>query len=228
MIVGKGLFACAMKDIDRDGVIFFCSGVSNSEEVLKENFDREKKLLKNYYGTNDRIIYFSSYFVNFSGYQAKPYYRHKAEMEELVSSNFRNYTIFRLPQVVGRSFNSHTLTNFIYSMIKSNTKFNLYSNAKRNLLDIDDAVLFVKYALDENKFLNTVVSLAEPESKTVEYIVSVFEKVMGQKAITEIVVSDETAITDVVSEETIKIFGKLGVLFDREYMERLIMKYYGD
>ena len=46
MIVGRGLIASLFVNVDKDNVIFFASGVSNSLEVRDEEFLREENLIK--------------------------------------------------------------------------------------------------------------------------------------------------------------------------------------
>ena len=46
--------------------------------------------------------------------------------------------IFR--EIVGLNKNPYTLTNFFYNKIKNNESFHVWSNAKRNLLDVEDAI----------------------------------------------------------------------------------------
>ncbi|MCU7543226.1 hypothetical protein [Riemerella anatipestifer] len=46
MIVGKGLVASLFTNVDREDIIFFASGVSNSLEVRMEEFVREENLVR--------------------------------------------------------------------------------------------------------------------------------------------------------------------------------------
>ncbi|MCD8554001.1 hypothetical protein [Seleniivibrio sp.] len=227
MIVGKGLFANAMKSIDRGDTIFFCSGVSNSSETDKNNFLREENLLMSFKCTANKLIYFSSYFVNFDNYTKQLYYRHKKNMELLVAENFENYTIFRLPQVVGKCGNIHTLTNYLHSKISAGEKVNIFKNAKRNLLDIDDVTLFVSYILEKGLYANNIVSFAEPVSHSVSDIVDAFETILGLKIEKDFVSSLEEPYRDVVDKDVLEICKNLGIVFDETYIERLLKKYYG-
>ena len=53
MIVGNGLIANLFKNEDRENVVFFASGVSNSLETEKSAFLREENLLRN---TSQKIL----------------------------------------------------------------------------------------------------------------------------------------------------------------------------
>ena len=57
MIVGNGLIANLFKNEDRENVVFFASGVSNSLETEKSAFLREENLLRN---TSQKILKKSS------------------------------------------------------------------------------------------------------------------------------------------------------------------------
>ena len=130
MIIGKGMIANALKEIDMDEVLFFCSGVSNSQETNENEFLREKNLLKSYENSNKKIIYFSSYFLNFKQYLTNRYYSHKLEMEQIIQNSYENYTIYRLPQIVGNSKNLNTLTNYLFNKITNHEPLNIYKNTK--------------------------------------------------------------------------------------------------
>lgn len=47
MIIGNGLIANLFTEHDRENIIFFASGVSNSLETEKSAFLREENLLRN-------------------------------------------------------------------------------------------------------------------------------------------------------------------------------------
>ena len=46
MIIGNGLIAKSLQEIDSENVLFFASGVSNSLETRDSEFEREYFLLK--------------------------------------------------------------------------------------------------------------------------------------------------------------------------------------
>ena len=51
MIIGNGNIARALKDIDRDDLLFFASGVSNSQEDRESEYKREMELLLDHAGS---------------------------------------------------------------------------------------------------------------------------------------------------------------------------------
>jgi hypothetical protein len=52
MIIGNGIIANAVRSYDREDIIFFASGVSNSLETRVSEFEREFSLLKTVYENN--------------------------------------------------------------------------------------------------------------------------------------------------------------------------------
>jgi hypothetical protein len=108
MIVGKGDIASVLND--RDGAIFFASGVSNSNETRDSEFMREIELLDK----QDRskcIFYFSSITLDDMSKNSQ-YLQHKRSMELLVKSNFENYNIIRIGNITWGS-NPNTFINYI-------------------------------------------------------------------------------------------------------------------
>lgn len=146
MIVGNGMIASAFKSYfgDDPDVIVFASGVSNSRENRGEEFLREKKMLMECMSYEKFTFYFSTCSVNDPELLDAPYVVHKKEMETLVRSA-KDYAIFRLPQVVGKTPNPNTLTNYLYRQIMSGSNFKVWRHATRNLIDVDDVASIVSY-----------------------------------------------------------------------------------
>jgi len=106
MIVGTGDLAKAIND--RSGALFFCSGVSNSQETEYAAFKRERELLM----VQDKSLCLF-YFGSISMYTvSSPYTRHKAKMELLIKSNWNHYNIVRLGNISWGS-NPNTFLNYI-------------------------------------------------------------------------------------------------------------------
>lgn len=226
MIVGSGMIAHAMENIDNDSLIFFCSGVAKSMETDTKEYQKEKQLLEKFYGTDQSIIYFSSYFVNFDSYLAQPYYQHKFEMESLIKENFEFFKVFRLPQVVGFSKNKHTLANFLFNAISKSETIDVYKNATRNLIDIDDIVKVVDYINRNNTFINQAANIIGSKNYSVEEIIECFENVIGNKAIKKVKEHQAVEIDIILSNEVTSIYEQLNISFDENYLEKVLRKYY--
>lgn len=112
MIIGSGDIAKTLieEGLDRDGFTFFASGVSNSKETRKEEFQREAELL-NAQSAYQQIVYFSSLCVYYS---YSDYARHKTKME-FRAGGFQFCTIIRLGNITwGR--NPNTIINYFKSL----------------------------------------------------------------------------------------------------------------
>ena len=110
MIVGKGDIASVLND--REGTIFFASGVSNSNETRDSEFMREIELLDKQDRTKC-LFYFSSISVDdIQKIGSNKYLQHKLRMELLVKSNFENYNIIRIGNITWGS-NPNTFINYI-------------------------------------------------------------------------------------------------------------------
>ena len=226
MVIGNGMLASAMRSIDRDDIIFFCSGVSNSSETAQEAFLREQNLLLEQIHPDKRFVYFSSYFVNFEIFLAKEYYQHKLRVEKLIATRCEKYTIYRLPQIVGHSNNPATLTNFIYNKIMSNETIPVFMNSKRNLLDIPTVTKVIGHINTENLFLNKTVNLVSTINYDVESIIDAIEIITEKKAKKKLTVNSENDFPILLGEEMRQIFSTLGIVFDETYLEKIIKTYY--
>ena len=116
MIIGKGDIASILND--REGVIFFASGVSNSSETRKSEFQREMSLLEQQDKTKC-IFYFSSITIdNKEKFEVSKYLQHKKRMEDYVIANFENYNIIRIGNITWGT-NPNTFLNYIRNKIKN-------------------------------------------------------------------------------------------------------------
>lgn len=111
MIIGNGDIASVLPE--REDLMFFASGVSNSLEIRYEEFKREKDLLfeQDY---DKHIVYFSTLSIF---YKDSPYTRHKKKMEQYVRM-FNHYTIVRLGNITWGK-NPHTIINYFKNKISA-------------------------------------------------------------------------------------------------------------
>lgn len=105
MVIGHGDIAQVLPD--REGVIFFASGVSNSKERKAEPYEREMRLL--FAQDKDKhLVYFSSLCI-YDG--NSEYARHKRVMENAIRNHWKSYTIVRLGNIEWGT-NPNTLLNY--------------------------------------------------------------------------------------------------------------------
>ncbi|MGQ3355549.1 MAG: NAD-dependent epimerase/dehydratase family protein [Phreatobacter sp.] len=224
MIVGRGLVATAFRPYEAalEDTVVFASGVSDSRETRDEAFAREEGLLRDSIATGRRLFYFGSCSVLDPEMAGTAYVRHKLRMEELVRTA-QSFTIFRLPQVVGRSDNPVLLTNFLHSRIASDTPFEVWTRARRNLIDVDHvAAIAMAMAPDADCMTENV---ACPFSVSVSEIVAAFEKVLGRTARFSTV--DAGGAYAIEAAWAARCAAGLGIAFDDRYIETVIGKYYG-
>lgn len=105
MIIGTGDIAQSLTD--RPDVVFFASGVSDSNCKDESEFFREQKLLLNQ-KRDKHIVYFSSLSIY---YAESRYVEHKISMEEDVTGFCDSYTIIRLGNITWGS-NPNTIINY--------------------------------------------------------------------------------------------------------------------
>ena len=111
-IIGHGDIASAL--IDREDRLYFASGVSNSQETRRSEYEREKKLLLRQ-DTHRHLVYFSSLSVFYSD---TLYIQHKRRMEKLIKSRFKHYTIVRLGNITWGK-NPNTIINYFKQKLKN-------------------------------------------------------------------------------------------------------------
>lgn len=111
MIIGSGDIASVLND--REGAIFFASGVSNSSIVNEKEMFREYDLLNKFKGDDRCLFYFSSiHAYEFPKGNNSKYYIHKRAMDTSVRIWFRNYNIIRIGNIDWGK-NPNTFINYI-------------------------------------------------------------------------------------------------------------------
>jgi hypothetical protein len=121
VIIGHGDIASVLPD--REDLLFFASGVSNSRETRESEYEREKRLLliQPHYPEGMHIVYFSSLSIFYADTR---YTHHKMEMEKLVQCNFHPHTIIRLGNITWGT-NPHTLINYLRNKISNYEEFDI-------------------------------------------------------------------------------------------------------
>lgn len=226
MIIGNGLLANAFAprftcDL---AVTVFASGVSNSKETRAEQFERERKLLASALAAEQSLIYFSTCSVHDPELAHTPYVRHKIGMEQLVLAGSSQNTVFRLPQVVGHSGNQHTLTNYLHDKISSGDPFQVWLNAKRNLIDVCDLADIASHLVTSRQASGTLVNIACPFSVSVLELVKIFEDLLHKQANYHAVA--EGGVYEIETHRSQIAATELGITFDETYVRKLIGKYY--
>lgn len=225
MIVGTGMVAKAFDKISHSDLLIFASGVSNSQSTNVSEYLREQELLTSVLSKNPNLtlVYFSTYSVYDPSLNESFYIKHKLETEKNILHSANRAIIVRTSNLVGKTNNPYTLTNFIANHIKNKEVFNVWKGAKRNLLDVDDLVKMTA-SLNQSGFTG-IVNLVNPQSISMPDLVKLFENIMGRSALINEVdkISDFPFDIEISSE----LFNRLGL--DAEtYNEKVILKYYSE
>lgn len=156
MIVGTGDIANVIKD--REGALFFASGVSNSRCEDRELFRREKQLLLS---QPKKLCLF--YFGTISMYyNSNMYTKHKEAMERLIRSNWNNYNIIRLGNITWGK-NPNTFLNYLKGKKKAGESFELIDEY-RYMIDKDQLRLLTQcLPLTGQNEINVFGKMAKPK-----------------------------------------------------------------
>lgn len=229
MLIGSGLLAQAFTPAfsQREDVCIYAAGVSNSGCTNPHEFAREQKRLAEALQQArhvDAFVYFGTCSVADPEARHTPYVLHKLAMEQLVSAHPR-HMILRLPQVAGRTPNPHTLLNFLYARISRSEAFQLWSNARRNIIDVGDVAAIASQLIANDSLRNITLNVANPVGYPMADIVAAMEKVVGKHAVCE--VSGCGSSYPIDTRAILPVLGAAGVKFGNDYLERVISKYYG-
>lgn len=175
MIIGNGLIANSLLSIDSEDVIYFASGVSNSQETRSTEFEREFNLLKNciLQYPNLKLVYFSTLSIFDQSKQNSLYVLHKMKIEKMITENCTDYIILRIGNVVGKGGNPNTLFNFLNTQISNQQEFTLHNKARRLLIDIHDISKFLKN--HQNDWHQQTINLSFPYYYNLKEIITAIE-----------------------------------------------------
>ena len=229
MLIGSGLLAkaFAIPFSQRDDVCIYAAGVSNSSCTDVQEFERERQLLSETLAKAKHVgvfVYFGTCSVADPEVQNTPYVRHKLAMEQLVVAH-PHHLIVRLPQVAGKTPNPHTLLNFLYARVSRSEAFNLWSRAKRNIIDIDDVAAIASQIIADDSIRNVTLNIANPINYSMRDIVGAMERAVGKRAIYYDVERGSEYTID--ASAIFPVLKRAGVEFGSDYLDKVMMKYYG-
>ena len=225
MIVGKGLIASLFFENDREDVIFFASGVSNSMETRKEEFLREENLIRKTISEHpDKIfIYYSTCSIYDSSKTGSHYVLHKLKMEQIIKNNCEKYFILRVSNVVGNGGNPNLLMNYLIRSVHNQETINVHTKATRNLIDAED-VKNISFRLLEKADFNKFINVAYLYNYTIIEILEIIERSYNIKLNLNLIKSGSGYDINVPE---IEHYFKENTLIDKEiYLKRILEKYY--
>jgi nucleoside-diphosphate-sugar epimerase len=227
MIIGSGLLARAFAQYrQHSDVCIYAAGVSNSSSTDSCEFARDRaRLVAALQSVNDvsAFVYFGTCSVADPVSWHTPYVQHKLAMEQLVAEH-PHHLILRLPQVAGHTPNPHTLLNFLYARIVRSEVFSVWCNAYRNIIDIDDVATLANLLIENLTMRHCTLNIANPCSYSMPEIVNEMERVVGKKAIFNMVESGVYYEIEVTT--MLPVLAKTQIIFDEHYLNRVLRKYY--
>ncbi|MEN9313634.1 MAG: hypothetical protein RIS35_27 [Pseudomonadota bacterium] len=228
MIVGSGLLAQAFAGdwAHRNDVCIFASGVSDSGCVDPERFARERALLERAlsdHADTDAFVYFGTCSANAPEVRWSAYVHHKVEMERLVMAHRRGL-VLRLPQVAGIGGNPATLLNRLRDHVLRGTPFELWSDARRALIDVRDVVELTGAFIGTRTLRGIRADIAPPRRHGIEEIVAAIEEASGRRARYTFVPKGH----DEPSDPTLMlaVTADAGARFDDGYLRRTVARHH--
>ena len=225
MIIGNGLIANLFRENDRENVVFFASGVSNSLETDKSAFLREENLIRKTIKENPNkiFIYFSTCSIYDSSKNGSLYVNHKLKMERLVEDLATKYVILRVSNAVGKGGNPNLLMNYLVNAFHQEKEITVHTLATRNLIDADDVKNITLKFINENSF-NKIINVAYLENFSTIQILEILEKHFNKTAKTSLVKSGQSYLISIPEAEA--YFAENKLTEKKEYLLRIIKRYY--
>jgi hypothetical protein len=229
MVFGSGLIARAFEPYAQalSDASIYAAGVSNSSCQDAREFERERQRLGAALASvpaSSLFLYFSTCSVDDPAARESAYVRHKLAMEALVRQRER-YLVIRLPQVAGSTPNPHTLLNHLYARIARSERFAIWRGATRNIIDVDDAARIVTDLVVAENASGEIINVANSRSYGILEIVGTMERVVGCKAIFDII--DRGGGCAIEIDRILPALHRCGIAFPDDYLHRVISKYYG-
>lgn len=229
-IVGSGFiakyFKKYLKTLKKYNYVVYAAGVSNSLSSNINNFKKDVNRVKNYkLDKEKKIVYISSYAICDPSRKVNRYIKNKILIEREIKKKFDKYVILRFPELIGKSKNKNTLSNFFYDKIRKKTHFNLWLNSKRNILDVEDAIKLSMYYLIKNKKNKIVFNILNIKFDKPMTIVNSLEKILKSDANYKIN-NKYFKKWNLKNSVDSKIAKKLNIKFNNEYLLKKLKKYY--
>lgn len=225
MVIGGGLLAQTFKHYSHQSdVIVFASGVSNSSNTQKDQFERELTLLQHYLNQPEKLVYFSTISVYDPDLVTSPYILHKRAIEAIIKESSPNFIIFRLPILLGKSPNPATLVNFLFNSIINGRTISIYDKACRYLIDVDDLEVLLTKMIDSDQFDNQIIDVNFNNAAKISTLISILESITRKTAITQTVEKGGCYTTN--NNSFISFAQSMNMIPNENYLAERIAKYY--
>lgn len=228
MVIGRGIIANRFVDYSVQAKYLIFAGSVNDSSVHDESIIREEEaavraaLLD---CPDIAFVYFSSCSILDHDVRHTPYVQHKIRMEKLIQESAKSFWIFRLPQVLGLFDSKSSLVNYLVDAISNQKSFELWENAQKNLIDIDDVHEIVNEVLKRKIGINKIVNVASTHHTSVIQLVHDIENFFGVKANYESVNKGTNYDLDI--SEIKPVLNGLNMSFGDGYISASLDKYFG-
>ena len=225
MIIGNGLIANLFRENDKEDIVFFASGVSNSLETEKSAFMREENLLRKTLEENPEkiFIYFSTCSIYDSSKNGSFYVNHKLRMEKIVEELANQFLILRVSNAVGKGGNPNLLMNYLVNAFHQEKEITVHTLATRNLIDADDIKKITLKFINEN-ILNRIINVAYLENFSTSEILEILEKYFNKSAKTSLIKSGQSYLISIPEVES--YFTENNLTNKEAYLCRILDRYY--
>ena len=207
--------------------MIFASGVSNSRETRRQEFEREEQLFRQETSRwpEATLVYFSTCSILDEDLNNTPYVRHKMSMEALASRQ-RSFHIFRLPLVVGCSDNPCTLTNFFYDRLIKQLPITVWEGTERNLIDVQDVYKIASHIINNRLMLRQTANVATPANTRVTDILAMMCSVTGRTSDVTLEKGHQGSRYVIDISPVRPVMDRLSITFDDKYCFSVLRKYY--
>ena len=231
-IIGSGFMAKSFHDqiqeLQKLNICLYAAGISNSQTKDKNLLIKDQNRIIDFskkFDQKKKLVYLSTCSINDPSRNKNPYVKNKLHIESLLKEKFNKFLIIRLPEVVGKNDNKTNLINFFHHSIKNKKKFEIWTKAIRNIIDIQDVVLVTMILLKNYFPNNTIINIANPIHYKVREIVKNIEKLTNMKANYNLVdKGDDNWQIDI--SEISEIIKNNKINFNQNYLYKVLKKYY--
>ena len=226
MVVGSGMMAQAFSSYAHSPqTVIFASGVSNSLETDSRAFSREQSLLSEVRNANPQalLVYFSTCSIEDADRRNTPYVKHKLAMESFLANSPGKWLVFRLPLVIGHGHRGATFAQFLYQKISKGESFEIWENATRYPIDIDDVLAVAREFIDHRQSFNQRINVVLRSYPAMEFV-RIMEKIVGKQA--RYVRVDRGIHQEIFCPEVIQLAEKIKLDYSDSYLERILRKYF--
>lgn len=227
MVIGNGLIGQRFSSFrDNDRFLLLAAGVSNSKTKDPAAYQRELTLVQQSLAAHPEkiAVYFSTCSIDDPDEVNSIYTWHKRSIESLIQTSANRYYVIRASNVVGATGNPNTVLNYFFYHIQQGINFDLWINACRNLIDIEDLFAITNAVLARPEYMNQVIPIANPVNLPVKTIVTKIEQHLDRRA--NFIEVEKGGCYPIDLQPIRPLIDELAIQFDDDYLDRLLNTYF--